>query len=77
MEEGTLSFIIRDFTDEGLKEKEDLLESIVKDVMKNYSRSTWRLEIKRQYRNMKQAIDRHPEIIDNAMKAVRRAGLRP
>lgn len=77
MEEGTLSFIIRDFTDEGLKEKEDLLESIVKDVMKNYSRSTWRLEIKRQHRNMKQAIDGHPEIIDNAMKAVRRAGLRP
>ena len=31
---------MRDFTDEGLKEKEALLEGIVKDVMKDYPRST-------------------------------------
>ena len=65
------------FTDEGLKEKEALLESIVQDVMKGFPRSTWRLEIKPQYRNMKQVIDRHPQIIDNAMEAIRRAGLTP
>jgi tripeptide aminopeptidase len=77
LEKATLSFIVRDFTDEGLKEKEVLLESIVKEVMKDFPRSTYRLEIKQQYRNMKQVIDRHPEIIDNAMEAIRRAGLTP
>ncbi len=77
LEKATLSFIVRDFTDEGLKEKEVLLETIVREVMKGFPRSTHRLEIKQQYRNMKRVIDRHPEIIDNAMEAIRRAGLKP
>ena len=77
LEKTTLNFIVRDFTDEGLKEKEALLDGIVKDVMKGYPHSTYRMEVKHQYRNMKQVIDRHPEIIDNAMEAIRRAGLAP
>ena len=73
----TLGFIVRDFTEAGLQEKEALLENIVKEVMQDFPRSTYRLEIKQQYRNMKQVIDRHPEIVDNAMEAIRRAGLKP
>jgi tripeptide aminopeptidase len=48
LEKATLSFILRDFTDEGLKEKEALLEGIVEEVMKDFPRSTCRLEIKEQ-----------------------------
>ena len=77
LEKATIGFIVRDFTDAGLKEKEALLEGIVKAVMKDFPRSTYRLEIKQQYRNMKQVIDRHPDIIDNAMEAIRRTGLTP
>src|SRR5437899_920824 len=77
LEKATLSFIVRDFTDEGLKEKEALLEGIVKDVMKDYPRSTYRMEVKHQYRNMKQVIDRYPETVDYAIEAIRRAGLTP
>ena len=77
LEKATLSFIVRDFTDEGLKEKEQLLENIVKDVMKDFPHSSWRMDVKQQYRNMKQVIDRHPETVDNAMEAIRRAGLTP
>jgi tripeptide aminopeptidase len=77
LEKTTLSFIVRDFTDEGLREKETLLENIVKEVIKDFPHSSYRLEVKQQYRNMKQVIDRHPNIIDNAMEAIRRAGLTP
>jgi tripeptide aminopeptidase len=77
LEKATLSLIVRDFTDDGLQEKETLLEGIVREVMKGFPRSTYRLEITPQYRNMKQVIDRHPEIVDHAMEAVRRAGLEP
>ena len=77
LEQATLSFIVRDFTEEGLKEKEALLEGIVKDVMKDYPRSSYRFEVKEQYRNMKQVIDRHPHILEYAIEAIRRAGLRP
>jgi tripeptide aminopeptidase len=77
LEQATLSFIVRDFTDEGLRQKEELLETIIKDAMKGFPRSSYRLDIKPQYRNMKQVIDRHPQLIDNAMEAIRRAGLEP
>jgi tripeptide aminopeptidase len=77
LEAATLGLIVRDFTEEGLREKERLLENIVKEVMADYPRSTTRIEIKQQYRNMKQVIDRHPEIVDYAVEATRRAGLNP
>ncbi|WP_159012622.1 peptidase T [Bradyrhizobium sp. S69] len=77
LEQATVGFIVRDFTDQGLKEKELLLEHIVKSVMRDFPHSRYRLEIKPQYRNMKQVIDAHPEIIDYAMEAIRRAGLKP
>ena len=77
LERATLGLIVRDFNDEGLKEKEALLENIVKGVMQDFPRSTYRLEISEQYRNMKRVIDRHPEIIDYALEAIRRAGLVP
>ena len=77
LEKATVSFIVRDFSDEGLKQKEALLEGIVKEVMQDFPRSAYRLEVKQQYRNMKQVIDRHPEIVEHAMEAIRRAGLTP
>ena len=77
LESATIDLIVRDFTEQGLKQKEALLESIVQDVMKDYPRSTCKIEIKPQYRNMKEVIDRHPEIVEYAVEAVRRAGLTP
>ena len=77
LESAKLSFIVRDFTEQGLKEKEALLKSIVDDVMEKFPRSSATIEIKPQYRNMKEIVDRHPEIIDHAMEAIRRSGLTP
>ena len=77
LEQATLGFIVRDFNDDGLKEKEALLEKIVKEVMKAYPRSTYRMEVREQYRNMKRVIDRHPETVEYAIEAIRRAGLKP
>ena len=77
LETATLGLIVRDFTEQGLREKAALLETIVQGVMKNYPRSTYRLDIKPQYRNMKQVIDAYPEIVEYAVEAVRRAGLTP
>jgi tripeptide aminopeptidase len=77
LESATLQFIVRDFTEQGLKQKESLLEDIVRDVIKGFPHSSYRIEIKEQYRNMKVVLDRHPEIIENAMEAICRAGLKP
>lgn len=77
MEKAALSFIIRDFTDDGLATKEAMLEALVKDVMAGYPGSSYTFTVRQQYRNMKSVLDRHPEIVDNAVEAVRRAGMVP
>ncbi|WP_378943553.1 peptidase T [Mesorhizobium sp. ANAO-SY3R2] len=77
LDSATISLIVRDFRDEGLAEKEAMLEAIVKDVMKGFPGSTYGFEVKHQYRNMKVVLDRHPEIVDNALEAIRRAGMEP
>ncbi|MDR7223681.1 peptidase T [Aminobacter aminovorans] len=77
MEKASLSLIVRDFTEAGLAVKEKLLEDIVKDVMKAYPGSSYAFTVKEQYRNMKVVLDRHPEIVENALEAVRRAGMEP
>jgi tripeptide aminopeptidase len=77
MEKASLSFIIRDFTEEGLKTKEALLENITKEVMKNYPGSGYTFTVKEQYRNMKVVLDKNPEIVEYAVEAIRRAGMEP
>lgn len=77
MADAKLSFIVRDFETAGLAAKEALLEDIVKEVIAGYPGSTYRFTVKEQYRNMKEVLDRNPEIVENAVEAIRRAGLTP
>ena len=73
MEKAELGFIIRDFVDEGLADKEALLEGIVKEVIAAYPGSSYTFKVKHQYRNMKSVLDRNPEIVEHAIEAIRRA----
>jgi tripeptide aminopeptidase len=77
MEKANLSFIIRDFTEEGLKTKEALLEKITGEVLDGYPGSSYTLTVKEQYRNMKVMLDKRPEIVEFAVEAIRRAGMEP
>ena len=77
LEQARLDFIVRDFSEQGLRQKEALLEDIVQDVMKDYPHSSYQMQVKAQYRNMKEVIDLHPEIVTYAEEAIRRAGLTP
>jgi tripeptide aminopeptidase len=77
MDKAHLKFIIRDFVNQGLTDKETLLRSIVDEVMSNYPGSTMSFTVTEQYRNMKEVLDRHPEIMANLTEAVRRVGLEP
>ncbi|MBZ7926810.1 peptidase T [Ensifer adhaerens] len=77
MDKAQLGLIVRDFDEAGLASKETMLEGIVKDVMAAYPGSTYSFEVKQQYRNMKAILDRHPEIVENAIEAIRRAGMQP
>ena len=77
LDRAVLKFILRDFTTAGLKDKAAVLETAVKRALEGFPRSSYTLKVTEQYRNMKEVLDRHPTIVENAMEAVRRAGLTP
>ena len=74
-EKATIEFIVRDFTVEGLLAHETKLKSIAEDILKQYPNCTMEFVVKEQYRNMKQILDLHPEIVANAVEAYQRCGL--
>jgi tripeptide aminopeptidase len=75
VEQTDIEFIIRDFDTEKLKEHEQFLEEIVKQVLKNYPNSTYEFHVEEQYRNMKMILDQYPNLTQLAIEAVERAGL--
>ena len=72
-----IEFIIRDFTDEMLESHENILRDIMNGVLKNYPNSRAEFKVTEQYRNMKKVLDQYPQVVDNAMEAMRRAGVKP
>jgi tripeptide aminopeptidase len=77
MEKAEIDLIIRDFDNDGLATKEAMLEAIVKEVMAGYPGSSYSFKVTQQYRNMKDVVDRHPEIVEHAVEGIRRAGMEP
>lgn len=74
-EKAVIDFIIRDFTEQGLMEKENYLQDLADQVIKKYPGSSVDLLITEQYRNMKVVLDQYPQVSDYAMEAITRAGL--
>jgi tripeptide aminopeptidase len=72
-----LGFIVRDFTTTGLHELETMLQNLLNKVLADYPNSTATFSVTEQYRNMKEVLDRHPAVVENALEAIRRAGLTP
>jgi tripeptide aminopeptidase len=70
-------FIVRDFSEEGLHQLEDVLKSAAGWAERKYPGAKVLVEIKESYRNMKYVLDQHPHVTEYAEEAIRRAGLSP
>ena len=77
IEGARVSFIVRDFDEQGLVHREALLDATMREVMREFPGSSYELKIEPQYRNMKAVLDQHPQVTANALEAIRRAGLTP
>ncbi len=77
VEETKLTFLVRDFEVDGLKEKEAFLQKICDDLNAKYPKASVTLEIKESYRNMKIKLNEKPETVDYALEAVKRTGIEP
>lgn len=75
VEQATIDFIIRDFEEENLVRYANELRKLAAEVLEDFPGSTYELQIKQQYRNMKQMLDQHPQIVEYGMEAIKRAGL--
>jgi tripeptide aminopeptidase len=73
----SLWMIARDHDDAKLEEHVELVRRIATDVVGREPRASFTLEVKEQYRNMRPELDRHPEIVEAAEEAIRRAGVEP
>jgi tripeptide aminopeptidase len=73
----TVKFLVRDFTAEGLKEKENFIKEIVETIMAHYPKAAFDFQVIEYYRNMKYKLQEDPRIVDYALEAVRRAGMTP
>ncbi len=77
LESAKIQFIIRDFDTSKLKEHEDTLKKITKRVINNYANSRFEFKVSEQYRNMKEVLDKYPEIVNYAEQAITEAGIKP
>jgi tripeptide aminopeptidase len=77
VEEVTIKFIIRDFSEKGLKKSETLIKKICAKVTAQYPGAKSEVKISESYRNMKVILDQYPDVLAKAEKAVAMAGLKP
>ncbi|MDZ7724854.1 MAG: peptidase T [candidate division KSB1 bacterium] len=76
VETASIKWLIRDFTVEGLKEKEAYLKKLSDDVMSSYPQARMNFEVQEFYRNMKYKLNEEPRVVDYALEAVERAGIK-
>jgi tripeptide aminopeptidase len=76
-ESAVVKFIIRDFDTQMLAVHEARLESILRGVMACEPRATYTFTVHEQYRNMREILDKHPEVVAHADNAMRACGIEP
>jgi tripeptide aminopeptidase len=72
-----LRFIVRDFENDVLDEHVAFLRRVAEEVAATDARCSIDVESRIQYRNMRDTLDTHPEIVAHLEEAVRRIGLEP
>lgn len=77
VEQAEIDFIIRDFEDAKLIEHANTIRRVADDVLESFPGSSYQLTTRPQYRNMKQVLDKHPQITEYGIEAIKRAGMEP
>lgn len=77
LEEVEIKFLIRAFDTPTLLALEEELRQIVIEVLTPYDKSSYEFIVTQQYRNMKEVLDKDPNIINHALEAITRSGLKP
>jgi tripeptide aminopeptidase len=77
LEQVVIKFIIRAFDTPTLHALETELKQIAEKVVSKYNKCSFTFDVQQQYRNFKEVLDKHPQIIEHAVEAVKRTGVKP
>lgn len=72
-----LSYIIRDHDAEKFSQRKQTMREIERKINKTYGAGTAALTLREQYRNMAEILQHHPDVVEQAKRAIRAVGLTP
>ena len=76
VEESSLKILLRDFDLSGLDAKEKMLREMVNQTQAKFPEVKINIEVKENYKNMKEVLKDYPQLTENAIEAAKRAGLK-
>jgi len=79
-ESAMIECLVRDFETANLAKHAQRVLNIAKQVIQSnpaFNKASVRMEVKEQYRNMREMIDQYPHIVDRALLAYKKAGIVP
>lgn len=77
VEEANIQILIRDFEEWAIVAKERFIKQTIGKVKVKYPKAEINMNVSESYRNMKQILDKYPEVLEKAEQAIRDAGLKP
>lgn len=77
VESSNVKILLRDFDLSGLEAKEKMLRDMVAQTAAKFPEVKITIDVKENYQNMREVLKNHPELVNNAMEAAKRAGLNP
>lgn len=75
LEHAELDVYLRDFTNAGMERRIEAIKAFAKTVEAQYPLGKVSLTIKKQYLNMKEELDKHPDVLSNLVKAIEMTGV--
>lgn len=72
-----LSYIIRDHDAEKFSQRKQTMREIERKINETYGTGTAALTLREQYRNMAEILQHHPDVVEQAKRAIRAVGLTP
>ena len=76
-EKTVVKFIIRDFETPKLEELENILKDLAEKAAEKFPGSKLDFEVIEQYRNMREILDKHPQVYEYAFEAMKNLDIEP
>ena len=75
VEKTSVKLLLRTFKTAELREQEAFVTKLAKETVADWKGASVETKVEESYRNMKEVLDNHPQVVENAREAIRRAGL--